>query len=483
MNFLAFDLGGSSGKLSLASVENGIIHLEKVHAFANRPIASDGHLCWDLPAIYEELLQGIKKAVDLTGDRIDGIAFDSFCNDFVLLSKDGELLAPVYCYRDERTLRWKEHTYGIMAPEALYRINGNQIALFNTLLQLDAMRQEGMGELLDQADRLLFISDYFIRKLTDISVTEYTTASVTQMYDYAKDNWSEEILYGFGIRKNLFAPIVNPGTIVGKTTDRFCEVIGTRGFQVATVCQHDTASAFLASVGTGDYAIISTGTWCLVGVEAERPLITPEGFAVNLANEGGYPGHHRLLRNVMGTWILQEVIREEKENGRTYTFEELDRLAECKREKTIVKDRVWFDVDHEAFYYPGDMVRKVKEACHKTCGNEPEDIGELVCVIYFSLALKYRYTIEQLEQLTGRNLSVINMIGGGSKSRLMCQITADVCQRELIAGPADATTCGNVLVQMLAHGLIRSVEEGRQMIRNSIPVRTYLPEQKPAGDF
>ncbi len=483
MNFLAFDLGGSSGKLSLASVENGKIHLEKVHAFSNRPVASDGCLYWDISGIYQELLQGIQKAVRLTGDEVDGIAFDSFCNDFVLLSADGRVLAPVFSYRDERTARWQNHTYEIMTPKELYRINGNQIALFNTLLQLDAMRQEGMGALLDQADRLLFISDYFIRKLTGISVTEYTTASVTQMYDYAKDDWSEKILSEFGIRKDLFAPIVKPGTIVGNTTERFCQEIGTKGFSVATVCQHDTASAFLASVGTGDHAIISTGTWCLVGVEADAPLITTEGFAVNLANEGGYPGHHRLLRNVMGTWILQEVIREEKENGRTYTFEELDRLAECKREKIIFKDRIWFDVDDEAFYHPGDMVRKVKEACHKTCGKEPQDIGELVCVIYFSLAVKYRYTVEVLEQLTGRTLPVINMIGGGSKSKLMCQITADVCQRELIAGPADATTCGNVLVQMLAHGLIKTVEEGRQMIRNSIPVLTYLPHGNPERDL
>ena len=482
MNYLAFDLGGSSGKLSLARFENGIIQMEKVHAFPNRPVSISGHLCWDICAIYEELCKGIQKAAALTDNRIDGIGFDSFCNDFALIGTDGQLLAPVGCYRDEKTARCQAHTYSIMPPEDLYRINGNQIALFNTLLQLDAMRQEGQGDLLDQAKHLLFVSDLFTWLLTGVPVTEYTTASVTQMYDYGEDNWSDQILRAFDIRKDLFTPLVKPGTVVGMTSESFCKKNGTKAFPVTAVCQHDTASAFLGSVGDGDCAIISTGTWCLVGVETERPVITKEGYAANVANEGGYAGHHRLLRNVMGTWILQEFLREAKNNGTDYTFEELDRMAAQSLKNASPEEWIWFDVDAPAFFRPGNMSEKIDQGCLKACGRRPADTGELVCAVYISLALKYRYTIELLERMTGRAIASVNMIGGGSRSRLMCRITADVCGRPVTAGPADAAACGNVLVQMLSGGVISSVEEGRGLLRESISVSVYDPQDKVLWD-
>lgn len=473
MNYLAFDLGGSSGKLILARYERGKLSFERIHQFSNHPVDINGNLYWDIIRICDELYTGIRKAIVVTGDQIDCIAFDSFCNDFAFVSKTGELLAPVFCYRDSRTTRCQEHTYGVMSKEALYRINGNQMALFNTLLQLDALQTEGKSWMMDNSYKALFLSDLFIQLLTGKYVTEYTTASVTQMYDYAADDWSDEIFERFNIRKSLFAPIVKPGTLIGRTTEAFNRAVGTKGFQVAAVCQHDTGSAFLSSVETGNCAIISTGTWCLVGMETEKPVITQQGFEANVANEGGYADHHRLLRNVMGTWIIQEIVRELNENGQEISYEGLDRLAAKKPGGTV-----WFDVDHPAFYQPGHMIQKVKSACKTACGKEPDDLGEIIRCVYESLALKYRYTIEILEAMTGADLSVVNMIGGGSNSSLMCQITADVLQRPVTAGPADATSCGNVLVQMLAMGDVSSVEEGRERIRSCSDIRTY----RPSGD-
>ena len=473
MNYLAFDLGGSSGKLMLGRFASGRLSLQKIHQFENSPVSVNGNLYWDIINIYSELCAGIKKAVSVTGDDIACIGFDSFCNDFALVSEKGELLGPVYCYRDKRTIRCEDHTFGIMTPKELYRINGNQNAPFNTLRQLDAMCAEGRNWQLEHCHKLLFISDLFIQLLTGRFVTEYTTASVTQMYDYAAGDWSAEILKNFKIRKSLFAPLVPPGTIVGPTTDTFRNLVSSKGFQVSTVCQHDTASAFLASVYPKNCAIISTGTWCLVGMETDTPRITQKGYQLNIANEGGYEKHHRLLKNVMGTWIIQEIAKQLAQSGHPLSYEELDQQAlQCGA------CDIFIDVDAPIFYQPGQMMDKVNAFCEKHFGRRPGDIGEMILCVYKSLAFKYRFAIEKLEEISGTALPVINMIGGGSKSSLMCQITADVCRRPVTAGPADATALGNLLVQMLANGEISSVSEGREIIRSCTELKEYQPNSE-----
>ena len=472
MNFLAFDLGGSSGKLILGSYESGKFSLTSVHQFENHPVIIDGNMYWDFLHIYQEMCRGIKKAVRLTGDAIFSIGFDSFCNDFALVARDGQLLCPIRCYRDSRTEYSREHTYSIMSPKELYQINGNQNALFNTLMQLDAMYTQDQEWLLQHCYKLLFLSDYFIYLLTGKFVTEYTTASVTQMFDFAAMDWSETILQKFRIRKSLFAPIVMPGTVIGRTADSFNRQIGSSGFQVTSVCQHDTASAFLAAQKTENCAIISCGTWCLVGTEVDRPIISEAGFRYNIANEGGYPGHHRLLRNVMGTWILQEVMRQLKETDPDITYGLLDQEA-CRHPCFL-----FIDVDQPVFYQPGKMIEKIQDFCMKYYQKKPESAGELVSCIYYSLALKYRWCLEKLAAVTGHSFSGINMIGGGSNSRLMCQITSDVCGLPVTAGPADATSAGNLLVQMLAAKAVSSLAEGREILSRSLSRQEYFPESQ-----
>ncbi len=477
MNFLAFDLGGSGGKLYLGSYTGDSLTLTDIHAFQNQPISMGDCLYWDFLHIYQELKVGIKKAIEYTNDQIDFIGFDSFCNDFGLIDENGCLLAPIRCYRDPRTARCQEHTYSILSPESLYQINGNQNALFNTLLQLDAMECEGQGFLLDHAYKALFISDLLIFLLTHRTVTEYTTASVSQMFDFYSGSWSETILTKYKIRKSLFAPIVPPGTIVGSTSWDFNEEVKTKGFAVSTVCQHDTASAFLGSACPAHSAVISCGTWSLVGTETAGPVITEQGFLWNIANEGGFPGHHRLLRNVMGTWIIQEIRRQLALSGQEYTYEELDQAAAASS-----CPHCFIDPDDEIFYHPGHMIDKIHTFCQEHYSTQPQNTGELINCVYASLAFKYRLAIENLETLTEDSLDTICMVGGGSKSRLMCQTTADICRRRLLAGPSDAAALGNILVQMLAAGAISSVEQGRELIRRCCPQITYQPAGSAAWE-
>ena len=478
MNYLAFDLGGSSGRLMLGTFEDGKLSLRTVHRFENGPMEEGGALIWDIDRIVSELYAGIEKAVRETGDNIDGIGFDSFCNDYVLIGTDGERLAPAYCYRDARTLRNEASMYGIMSKEALYMVNGNQNAPFNTLNQLNAAFSEGQGTIIAEAYKALFMSDYFVYLLTGKLQTEYTTASVTQMYDYGKGDWSDEILDRYGIRRDLFAPFAVPGTLAGHTSEEFNRKVGTKGFPVYTVCQHDTASAFLASKGGPDTGIISTGTWCIAGLETEGPVITREGFKINAANEGGFPGaHHRLLKNVMGTWILQEIRRELNGYGIDLSYGDMEDLA-LKRKDT----KGYIDVDDPRLYLPGDMISKVRTNLHAKTGQITMNMGSLVFIVYKSLAFKYRLIFDQLEALTGNKLTHINMIGGGIKSPLMCSLTADITGLPVTAGPEDASCAGNILAQMAASGQIASIEEGRQIISGSFPAKTYGPSQENIYD-
>ncbi|MCU6762789.1 Rhamnulokinase [uncultured Roseburia sp.] len=471
MNYLAFDLGGSSGKLFLSELKNNRLTLTPVHQFKNRPVSMGNGLYWDFIHIYQELISGIRKAVAQTEDTIDSIGFDSFCNDFALIDETGNLLTPVRCYRDSRTARCQEHTYSIMSREELYKINGNQSALFNTLLQLDAMETEGQGWLLDNCYKALFLSDLLIFWLTGKAVTEYTTASVTQMFDFIKNDWSETILKNYKIRKSLFAPLVFPGTVIGRTSDSFNKDLKTKGFFVSSVCHHDTACAFLSSVCPRHCAIISCGTWSLVGTETAYPIITEEGFLSNIANEGGYAGHHRLLRNVMGTWIIQEILHQLNHSEEAYTYSRLD--SEAGNCTTL---DCFIDADAEIFYQPENMIEKIHSFCMEHYQTAPRTTGELIFCVYASLAFKYRLAIEKLEQITQTPLPVINIVGGGSQSSLMCQLTSNICRRPVAAGPADASALGNILVQMIASGTISSVSEGRRLIKNSFPVKHYKPD-------
>ena len=363
MNILAFDLGASGGKLFLAKIDGDNVSIENIHRFDNVSYSANGALFWDIINIYKEMNVGIKKAIEMTDDQIDSFAIDSFSNDFGLIDKNGQLLTQVRCYRDERTARHADKIYSKLSKEKLYELSGNQNALFNTYLQLGAMREDGHGFLLDNAYKLLFIPDLLINFLTGKTISEYTISSVSQLYDFKKDDWCQEILDSYDIPRELFGTLTKPGTLLGNTQESYNEMMGTKGFPVSVVCEHDTASAYLSSPLHTDCALVSCGTWSLIGTELDHCVITPEGYAANLANEGGYEGHHRILRNVMGSWFIQESKRYYKEHGKDYSFSELGELAEAAE-----PFRFLFDPDEPVFYNPGNMPKKIQKYCMEHYG-------------------------------------------------------------------------------------------------------------------
>jgi len=469
-NYLAFDLGASSGKLHLGRFDGSRLALEPVHRFDNQAIPLGHSLYWDFLHIWSNLGRGLQMAWQQSGGDLVSLGMDSFCNDFSFVDKSGDLLSPVRCYRDNRTARCQEAIYNRMSPEKLYAISGNQTALFNTLMQLASMREEGKDAVLDAAHKLLFVPDLLGFYLTGEMVTEYTLASVSQLYEYAGGDWSQEILDAFSIPRSLFAPIVPPGAIAGRIRQQYQKDNNVGGLDVVSVCEHDTASAFLGSACAQRCAIISSGTWSLVGAETEAPRITEYGFTHNIANEGSVEGHHRMIRNVMGSWLLQQVRQEYRLEGESYPFDRLSQMA--RREPPFVH---LIDVDNDLFFQPGHMREKIRRECLAQYGGAPETPGQFTRCIIESLAMKYRWAVEKLETVIGCSLPVVSVIGGGSQDALACQFTANACRRPVQAGPADASALGNILVQMLAHGEIGGIRQGRQLLRESFPTREYLP--------
>jgi sugar (pentulose or hexulose) kinase len=468
MNLLAFDLGGSGGKLMEGKFDGERIALSELVRFEHGPVSMGAGLYWEIAGIYRNLLEGLRKAAG----PVFSLGIDSFSNDFGFIDKNGELLTPVRCYRDERTSRYADYVYRRIAPRRLYELTGNQNALFNTLMQIGAMRAADQGWILDNAYKLLFTPDLFIYFLTGQVTAEYTISSVSQLYSYADQDFSNEVLKEFNLRRDLFGPLVMPGTVAGQLRESLCRDQGISPFKVVSVCEHDTASAYLSSpLDRADAVIISSGTWALMGCELNGPLINEAAFRYNIANEGGYPGHHRFLKNVAGSWIIQELRAEFRAKGIDYSYAELEEAA--KKAAPFA----WFiDVDDNRFFAPGNFVGKIQESCRAKYGNCPNDTGELVRCVYESLAMKYRRNLEILEKASGASYGVINIIGGGSKDGFMCQLTANACNRPVAAGPVEATVLGNMLVQLIAAGKIASASEGRRVIASSFPPIWYEPE-------
>lgn len=471
MNYVAFDLGGSGGKVVLGTYQDNQLSLQVLHKFRHAPIPLSNGLYWNTLQIYQELLCGLRIAIQTTKDSIRSLGIDSFCNDYAFISPSGELLTQVHCYRDERTKRHADKIYRIMSKEKLYQVNGNQNARFNTLMQLAAMQCENQSYYFQEGNTLLFLPDLLIYFLTGKKLTEYTLASVSQMYDFNLQAFSPTILHHYQIPAHIFTKIVWPGNLIAHTTKECNNQLNTKGFQIASVCEHDTASAFLASISDDNCAIISCGTWALVGTETSFPIINNYGYKYNIANEGGYDGHHRILRNVMGTWIIQEVQSHYKKLGTMYSFPELEALA-----LNTTPFQYFIDVDDELFFSPGHMPEKIQSYCRQIYGNVVLSIGEIIRCIYESLAMKYRYNIEKIQKLTGKNFTYINIIGGGSQSELMCQFTANICQIPVYAGPIEATAIGNIMIQLIADKQIKSIEQGRALVKKSFPYKLYKPQ-------
>lgn len=467
---LAFDLGASSGRAILGNMEDGKITLREVHRFENNGVRVCGTLYWDILYLFDQIKRGIT-AAKLAGG-FDSIGIDTWGVDFGLLGHDGQLLSNPVHYRDSRTDGIMEQAFEIMDKDTIYAHTGTQFMNFNTLFQLFYL-QKNKPELLEQADKLLFIPDLLAYFLTGEKKSEYTIASTSQMLNAQTGTWDAELLEKLGIPTHILCDIIQPGTQYGMLSEDICEELGVPSVPVVAVGAHDTASA-VASVPTqaDDFVYISCGTWSLFGTELPSANLSPEGSALHYTNEGGVNSTIRYLTNIMGLWLIQESRRTWLKQGQTVSYNDLEKAA-----LSAEPFQSYIDPDDGSFAPPGDMPRRVQAFCQKTGQAVPQSQGDIMRCIYQSLALKYRNSLERLQTLTGKTYASIHIVGGGTKDPLLCQMTADACGIPVLAGPIEATALGNVAVQLMAAGMLNDVKHARQVISDSFDLKKYQPKE------
>lgn len=455
---LAFDFGASSGRAVKSVFTDGSLRYEEVHRFANVPLEKNGTLYWDFETLLAEIHAGIEKA-----GKFDSIGFDTWGVDFGLLDGSGQLIDLPVHYRDGRTTGISKKTGNMLSQEALYRESGNQIMDINTLFQLIALKEKDPA-VFEKAERLLFMPDLFAFSLGAKPVCEYSICSTSQMFNSVSHSWSRQILSGFGIPESLFAPIVRSGTITGTYNNA----------AIIAVAGHDTQCAVAAMPCTDDAAarsvFISCGTWSLLGTELDAPVLSAESMREGLSNELGANGKINYLKNITGLWLIQESRREWKRQGSAYSFDELERSASEARPL-----QCFIDPDDPLFVSAGDIPGRVAGYCRRTGQYVPKTTGEMMRCMYESLVLKYRFAVEQLAKMTGMEFTQIHILGGGARDGTLCRFTASCCNLPVIAGPAEATALGNIIIQLQALGDITDIAEGRKLIAGTEPLKTYMP--------
>ncbi|SHH46418.1 rhamnulokinase [Butyrivibrio fibrisolvens DSM 3071] len=495
LNHLAVDIGASSGRHIIGRVDNGIMKLQEVYRFENGVSEKNGHLCWDINLLYQNVIDGIRECrnQNLTPDTM---GIDTWGVDFVLLDSDGEILGDTVAYRDERTdgIRQELEDKGILSFDDLYSKTGIQYQKFNTIYQLVALQKEH-PEYMEQAESFLMIPDYLNYKLTGIKSNEYTNASTTALVDAKTCDWDYELIEKLGLPKKIFGKLSKPGTKLGRFTQEVRNYVGF-DLDVILPATHDTGSAYLAVPARDDKAVfLSSGTWSLMGVENKESITNGESKEANFTNEGGYNNTYRYLKNIMGLWMIQSVRREIGEiTGTKPSFPELIEAAKQAKDVDVV-----LDVDDARFLAPKSMIEEIKKACEdageplsnvrddspsekndsdgkKIEGCEattclPAGTGEVMAVIYNSLSDDYRRTVETLEKLTGNKYTSINIVGGGSQDMYLNQRTAQATGLPVFAGPTEGTALGNLIVQFICSGEYKNLQEARDAIKKSFDIK------------
>jgi rhamnulokinase len=462
---LAIDLGAESGRGVLGSFDGQRLDLDIIHRFPNGPVQTLDTMHWDVLRLHSEILNALRAAKE-----IDSVGVDTWGVDFALLSRGGALLGNPRHYRDPHTEGAMEAAFQKVSKAEIYRRTGLQFMRINSLYQLLALQRD-RSPLLDVAETLLFIPDLFHYFLTGIKVNEFTDASTSQLLDPHSRTWAYDLIGKFDLPARIFGTVVQPGTVLGPLRAAVASDTGLRPVPVIAPATHDTGSAVAAVPARGEsWAFISSGTWSLLGAELPQPLVTDAALAANFTNEGGVAGTTRLLKNIMGLWLVQESRRAWEKAGNSYTYDELVKLAETAKPFVSL-----VDPDDPAFLLPPNMPAAIGEFCRKTGQPVPSEPGPVIRCCLESLALKYRWVMDKLEGLVGKRLDAIHVVGGGSQNALLCQWTADATGRAVLAGPVEATALGNVLVQMLGLGLLGSLAEAREVVRRSVTVTEYEP--------
>jgi rhamnulokinase len=485
-NFLAFDLGAESGRAILGQFDGQRVQLLPVHRFPNGPVClPDGggtgyRLHWDALRLWSEIKEGLALAVQKHGAGLAGVGLDTWGVDFGLLDRDGALVSNPYHYRDGRTDGMVEEAFRRVPRAEIFEYTGIQFMQLNSIYQLLSMVVDG-SPALDIAETFLTMPDLFNYWLTGCKVCEFSNATTTQCYDPRQGDWAWPLLDRLGIPSHIFPEIVPPATVIRELLPVVVEEVNVpelSGLPVIAPACHDTGSAVAAvPAKSSGFAWISSGTWSIMGAELPEPVINDQSLSCNFTNEGGVLGTFRFSKNIMGLWLVQECRRTWLRQGQEFSYDQLTHMAAQAEPFLAV-----IDPDDAEFLKPGDMPARIRNYCHATSQPVPESKGAIIRCALEGIALKYRWVLERLEEILGHRLDPLHIVGGGTQNRLLCQFTADAIGRQVISGPIEATAVGNIIVQAMGLGYLASLEEGREVVRNSFDVTSYEPTGQPGWD-
>jgi rhamnulokinase len=468
--FIAVDLGAGSGRVIAARTDFSKLELEEVHRFENPGTELPGGSFWNVLGLYREILEGLRRAVERYGEAIVSIGIDTWGCDFGLIDENGELLGLPHQYRDARFEGMAEAMHAILPEAEIYGQTGVKTNFYNTSLHLLAEARKKSPALLN-AETILFVPDLLAYWLTGKQAVERTVASTSQLLDARTGDWAWGVIDALGLPRRIFGEVVAPGTVLGEVRDEVAAIIGRAGIPVVATACHDTAAAVAGIPMSGNENLwLSSGTWSIMGVETEQAITTTEALDLGFCNELGVDQSVRFLKNIGGLWLIQECKRQWELDGEKLGYAELAALANEATPFTA-----FIDPDDASFASPGEMPEKIRAYCQRTGQAIPQDKGAVLRVATESLALKYRVVFDGIRKLTGREFSRLNAGGGGIQNELLSQATADALGIEVVAGPVEATSCGNVITQMIGTGHLPDFAAGRDLIRRSFDFRTFTP--------
>lgn len=474
-HFFAVDLGATSGRTILGSLGEGKMELRELTRFPNHIIETGGHFFWDIYALYNEIINGLK-VVAKEGITIQSIGIDTWGVDFVFIGKDGGLLRNPYCYRDPHTVGAMEEYFTHIPKEKVYDITGIQFMNFNSLFQLSTLKRNGCSAL-EAADKILFIPDALSYMLTGKMVTEYTIASTSQILNPRTKKFEKELLDVVGVKEEQWGRFVFPGEQIGTLTEEIQKMTGLGAVPVIAVAGHDTASAVAAVPAQNEkFAYLSSGTWSLMGIEVKDAIINQKSYNMNFTNEGGIEGTTRFLKNICGMWLLERC-RKEWDATQNYSYPELIEAA-----LAVPAFRSLINPDAPCFANPSSMIEAIRHYCLETNQPVPETYGEITRCIFDSLALRYKQVFGYLQDMAPFNIEKLHIIGGGSKNNQLNQFTCNAVGIPVVAGPSEGTAIGNIMLQAKANGLVKDIAEMRQLISTSIETALFTPEQPEAWE-
>ncbi len=470
-NYIAFDIGASNGRCMVGKFDGEKLCLETINRFENCYIRVHDHLYWDVLRLYENIKLSLRIASRIPNNEITSIAVDTWGVDFGLLDENGNLIGNPYCYRDAHTSGMMEEVFSVVPKWDVFKTTGVQFMSVNTLYQLMAI-DRAKSPVLEIAKTFLMMPDLINYWLTGRKVCEYTNATTTQCLDATTRNWAFQMLGDLGLPVDIFPEILKPGQIIDNISAYVREEIGLVEIPVIAGATHDTAAAVAAVPASVDnFVYLSSGTWGLLGVEVPEPMLTKQVYDYNFGNEGGVYNTIRLLRNMVNMWFIQECTRVWKLGGKDYTWDKITKMTSEAERFTA-----FFDPDEPEFLLPDHMPKAIQGYCKRTGQKVPQSNGEILRTIMESLAMKYRYNFDKLTNLLGTPPEVFHIVGGASRNSLLNQLTANALAKPVIAGPAEATALGNIIIQMIAMGDVANIKEARLLLASSFPTKTFEPK-------